>query len=237
MKCGMLQSVKRDILRPAPHGAGGLKCRFSAGINRTMSESRPARGGWVEILRGKVSWTATRWFRPARGGWVEIRPLYAESLGTAESRPARGGWVEINLRHPRHYLQRRPAPHGAGGLKSIRSCKLAGNLLQSRPARGGWVEMSNKITHLSASVSRPARGGWVEMPSVGASSPQKMSRPARGGWVEIPHLTLVMLLRMGSAPHGAGGLKYQGRTMSQAIPGGPAPHGAGGLKSCLPASL
>ena len=38
------------------------------------------------------------------------------------SRPARGGWIEIHATpmHPKG--QKRPAPHGAGGLKLLLAC-------------------------------------------------------------------------------------------------------------------
>ena len=56
--------------RPAPQGAGGLK--FAATFKCAYeNESRPARGGWIEI--GVPQWTRLHSrSRPARGGWIEI---------------------------------------------------------------------------------------------------------------------------------------------------------------------
>ena len=39
---------KGVVLGPAPQGAGGLKCT-SMQHYHTESESRPARGGWIEM--------------------------------------------------------------------------------------------------------------------------------------------------------------------------------------------
>ena len=57
-------------LGPAPHGAGGLKfCCISPVWADTTS--RPARGGWIEIL--VVACINPAWAsRPARGGWIEM---------------------------------------------------------------------------------------------------------------------------------------------------------------------
>ena len=44
--CNMEQI--KSILGPAPHGAGGLK--YALGIvGAPVYQSRPARGGWIEI--------------------------------------------------------------------------------------------------------------------------------------------------------------------------------------------
>ena len=81
---------------PAPQGAGGLKYMDEKEITVSV-RSRPARGGWIEILVVAIC-CALIWSRPARGGWIEI--------GTPPSLiAARTG----------------PAPQGAGGLKYIKS--------------------------------------------------------------------------------------------------------------------
>ena len=60
-----------------------------------LPESRPARGGWIEIER-VAPFADQIGSRPARGGWIEIK-----LLGGAEreswSRPARGGWIEMKV--------------------------------------------------------------------------------------------------------------------------------------------
>ena len=78
--------------------------------------SRPARGGWIEIL---VSYTADVTLEsPAPHGagglkfYCRTRPQACES-----SRPARGGWIEIEVNKTSFRRNYGPAPHGAGGLK------------------------------------------------------------------------------------------------------------------------
>ena len=39
-----------------------------------MEESRPARGGWIEMTNLRLSLTSTA-SRPARGGWIEMHYL------------------------------------------------------------------------------------------------------------------------------------------------------------------
>ena len=55
---------------PAPHGAGGLKLN-NIGLIRILRLSRPARGGWIEIVSSVADFKAGA-SRPARGGWIEI---------------------------------------------------------------------------------------------------------------------------------------------------------------------
>ena len=55
---------------PAPQGAGGLKYMDEKEITVSV-RSRPARGGWIEILVVAIC-CALIWSRPARGGWIEI---------------------------------------------------------------------------------------------------------------------------------------------------------------------
>ena len=45
----MMYADVQLIKSPAPQGAGGLKCRVKRQRDE-MAESRPARGGWIEIL-------------------------------------------------------------------------------------------------------------------------------------------------------------------------------------------
>ena len=72
--------------------------------------------------------------RPARGGWIEIL-LSAWAFGRGRSRPARGGWIEIGGWPRPCSCQRRPAPHGAGGLKCYR-CQPAGDSVRVPPRTG-----------------------------------------------------------------------------------------------------
>ena len=60
-------------------------------------QSRPARGGWVEMRR-KCAQLIFPSSRPARGGWVEISLCVLCKAYRKTSRPARGGWVEIGIR-------------------------------------------------------------------------------------------------------------------------------------------
>ena len=54
----------------APRGARGLKCRAVVAW-LSSSQSRPARGAWIEM--GRPSFPAlTSRSRPARGAWIEI---------------------------------------------------------------------------------------------------------------------------------------------------------------------
>ena len=132
-------------------------------VQRARKPSRPARGGWVEML--------------VKAGHVEPKPcpaphgagglkfaLQASKPANMESRPARGGWVEIASHRQRRQTRYRPAPHGAGGLKYIAFRSVAAVHGKSRPARGGWVEIAHDLPFpLCARQSRPARGGWVEI--------------------------------------------------------------------------
>ena len=78
-------------IRPAPHGAGGLKLLF--------------------ILLLVVRWC------PAPHGAGGLKLVLLTLLwGLLLSRPARGGWIEIDLGRY-EILRYGPAPHGAGGLK------------------------------------------------------------------------------------------------------------------------
>ena len=76
---------------------------FQAAGQRGRTESRPARGGWIEMLRASSI--------TARGGWIEITKTMTMTLRLG-SRPARGGWIEIFLRPTS--LPRHPVPPRKG---------------------------------------------------------------------------------------------------------------------------
>ena len=59
---------KLDRVRPAPHGAGGLKSTGGT-VGAITTASRPARGGWIEIYRVQVGAFANR--VPPRTGRVD----------------------------------------------------------------------------------------------------------------------------------------------------------------------
>ena len=161
MKFSTVRFELAKLTGPAPHGAGGLKCR-SRGCTPFIPPSRPARGGWIEICwrRWPGNWRdspaphgagglksdaeqaagSPERSRPARGGWIEILYLAPYLLFQA-SRPARGGWIEIKNIFVDSLYQNCPAPHGAGGLKSL-ALAVALSSQSSRPARGGWIEIS-----------------------------------------------------------------------------------------------
>ena len=60
-------------------------------------KSRPARGGWIEMVK-KGEKAMFKKSRPARGGWIEMTPYDLEPYREM-SRPARGGWIEILYSH------------------------------------------------------------------------------------------------------------------------------------------
>ena len=62
------------------------------GWRRFRVLSRPARGGWIEIItqRGGGPWQRSR---PARGGWIEILARY-HSAGVTCHVPSREGRVD-----------------------------------------------------------------------------------------------------------------------------------------------
>ena len=106
--------------------AATFKCAYE-------NESRPARGGWIEI-RARQSATRSAVSRPAMGGWTEI-PTWPARTPVRRSRPARGGWIEI----------------GVPQWTRLHS--------RSRPARGGWIEIGPVRPPSPAGLSRPAWGG------------------------------------------------------------------------------
>ena len=63
---------------PAPQGAGGLKS-LDIHDEYNEAESRPARGGWIEMYRPPSRSTAEA-SRPARGGWIEMAEQAVLSL-------------------------------------------------------------------------------------------------------------------------------------------------------------
>ena len=73
--------------------------------------SRPARGGWIEIifelLRSQLLES-----RPARGGWIEMTFSGIFGLYIGGSRPARGGWIEISNRNLSYYAAQVPPRTG-----------------------------------------------------------------------------------------------------------------------------
>ena len=69
-----------------------MKLPYSV-IIKVAGVSRPARGGWIEIVFNLPSQNL-RPSRPARGGWIEITIARPVRSGRS-SRPARGGWIEI----------------------------------------------------------------------------------------------------------------------------------------------
>ena len=81
-----------------------------------------------------------------------------------------------------------PAPHGAGGLKSVYLC--GGHRQKaSRPAWGGWIEIFWQIILFLIGASRPAWGGWIEIPEELIEALGLTSRPAWGGWIEMAVIT------------------------------------------------
>ena len=77
---------------PSPHGEGGLKFLFGAGVSPPFW-SLPSRGGWIEILVSLV-----------------LRV-------TVKSLSSRGGWIEIQILFGDQTITSGPSPHGEGGLK------------------------------------------------------------------------------------------------------------------------
>ena len=81
------------VVGPAPHGAGGLKYILGTHHN-LIKRSRPARGGWIEIVAGGVLAGLTGSPAPHGAGGLKFTGVTRHNplLG---SRPARGGWIEI----------------------------------------------------------------------------------------------------------------------------------------------
>ena len=75
--------------------------------------------------------------RPARGGWIEII-LNAVKSELVSSRPARGGWIEISIKIHDFSGKCSPAPHGAGGLKS--DAPISVSSTSDVPPRTGRVD-------------------------------------------------------------------------------------------------
>ena len=73
------------------------------------------------------------------------------------SRPARGAWVEIAIFSYWVDANKRRAPQGARGLKSVglRGVRLP---TLSRPARGAWVEIALSIASYPCTLSRAPQG-------------------------------------------------------------------------------
>ena len=140
----------------APQGARGLKY-FLWESGSPLSQSRPARGAWVEIKQGKdYDFTTLVAPRKGRVGWI----TWMGQL--IESRPARGAWVEMQILIVKPSLENRRAPQGARGLKSRKSnnCGLSCSRAP-QGARGLKFSLSSRVQPLPR--SRPARGAWVEI--------------------------------------------------------------------------
>ena len=167
--------------RPSPHGEGGLKFAQLMDPNG-FPQSLPTRGGWIEIC---------------------TLQLLLESL---VSLPTRGGWIEIAVGCYRCLQQRRPSPHGEGGLKfwaisdktsqylslptrggwiEMAICELTEERTESLPTRGGWIEMQTARNPLSVKASLPTRGGWIEISMPSSVAYSGWSLPTRGGWIEM----------------------------------------------------
>ena len=144
--------------RPVPRGAGGLKYFFPH-HNKITKKSRPARGGWIEMI-----------------------PTLPHTLPPL-SRPARGGWIEIICRS--HSAPRRscPVPRGAGGLKSFASPALL-RPSPSRPARGGWIEITAKQCAFIQSESPVPRGAGGLKCCMWGRRGMSMQVPSREGRVD-----------------------------------------------------
>ena len=56
-----------------------------------LTQSRPARGGWIEMKKGMQNQTRCE-SRPARGGWIEIEKM--KKLNTRINVPPRKGRVD-----------------------------------------------------------------------------------------------------------------------------------------------
>ena len=128
-------------IRPAPHGAGGLKSAHKD-KGGTKGRSRPARGGWIEI-ETHVYLRCTGTSRPARGGWIEIPSQRTAPVKNAGPAPHGAGGLK-SVRILRLGRQRRPAPHGAGGLKS--NVHLCSECILSSPAPHGAGGLKCPVT-------------------------------------------------------------------------------------------
>ena len=102
--------------------------------NKTVAESHPARGAWIEIKIIQHQHTAN-YGRTPQG--VRGLKFYAHflCLRRDESHPARGAWIEICLR----------VTAGTG-------------LAVSHPARGAWIEISRVMVLLPPPFGRTPQG-------------------------------------------------------------------------------
>ena len=71
MKCTAV-GVLDSTIGPAPQGAGGLKFTLGFVVDVGL-QSRPARGGWIEMPETHPL-ALLSMSRPARGGWIEMPP-------------------------------------------------------------------------------------------------------------------------------------------------------------------
>ena len=95
-----------------------MKSALDAVLHRRPA-SHPARGGWIEIVRGMEFLLAQ--IRPTPHGVGGLKSKGLDGLGKVNpSHPARGGWIEI---------------HGVLHHVGAR---------ESHPARGGWIEIPTK---------------------------------------------------------------------------------------------
>ena len=99
--------------------------------------SRPAWGGWIEIINVSISYHLRKCPVPHGAGGLKFFIAQISTQDT-ESRPAWGGWIEIAV---------------------DRTCIRKGDV--SRPAWGGWIEILYLPLALSA-YTVPSRMGRVD---------------------------------------------------------------------------
>ena len=124
----------------APHGARGLKFKYDYEL-RSLDESRPTRGAWIEITFPQ-SYPHTIKSRAPHGarGLKSCNPYGAYHQQTCRAPHGARGLKLSSSVHASNEGGR--APHGARGLKyAIPETGEDG--LTSRPTRGAWIEIQS----------------------------------------------------------------------------------------------
>lgn len=102
----IMQCNKRELfcilLRPTPHGVGGLKFLPGRAAEGHLW-SHPARGGWIEICSKYVPSGLLLGPTPHGAGGLKLRGKKSASCGTLSVHAARNNYFELNgLIHTAH---------------------------------------------------------------------------------------------------------------------------------------
>ena len=159
--------------------------------NKTVAESHPARGAWIEIKIIQHQHTAN-YGRTPQG----VRGLKLKSALAADFDKSRTPQGVRGLKFDG--AANIVSPAGSRTPQGVRGLKFYAHFLclrrdESHPARGAWIEICLRVTAgTGLAVSHPARGAWIEISCFGLyGSLLAMSHPARGAWIEIPWTQII----------------------------------------------